>query len=143
MNIEENSNLETEDQLTEDQIDLQLFYYNIIRVTDNPFLTDQEQEYFLTQIKYKRNCISYYAEQLHYFRPILLESLVNIYFNPEISQLIQILETSTNKRRLINVLRTLLCKHIRSQFPYGDNHTQLMNTFINNQNPEKANYIEF
>lgn len=109
---------------------LQQFYYNTIKAPDNNYTTEADHQSFLEQLISQRNCIQYHSRKLLYYRPVLKESLVKIYFHPEISMLIDIIQASSYKRRYCNILRFLLSKHIQLQFPHGDNHSSMMNAFL-------------
>ena len=101
-----------------------------MNVQNNCYTTDKDQHVFYETIKNRRSCIEFHSKRLKYYRPILRESLIKIYFNPEISFLLDIISNSSNPRKYHNLLRFSLNKQIQSQFPYGDNHTQMMNHFL-------------
>ena len=123
--------------------DLQTFYFDTIRVTDNSFITDQEHHDFYTQVCSRRDTIYYYSDLLAFYRPILLEALTKIYYHPEISTLLTIIPNSEHPRQHYNTLRFLLNKHIQSQFPYGDIHLQLVQSFISSIASNKTDIRHF
>ena len=114
----------------EQEPDLQIIYFDLMNVQNNCYTTDKDQHVFYETIKNRRSCIEFHSKRLKYYRPILRESLIKIYFNPEISFLLDIISNSSSPRKYHNILRFSLNKQIQSQFPYGDNHTQMMNHFL-------------
>ena len=111
-------------------IDLQQTYYLHLGVKDNPHISNDSLSQLTKCIIDRRDCIKHYHELLTWFRPVLAESLVMIYYNPAISMLLEILATSPEPRHFQLILRHLYCKVIQSQFPHGDNHINLMTHFI-------------
>jgi len=124
-------------------MNLQSTYFDIIHVENNPFLTNESLLQTRSQILHRRKCPKHYSTLLQSFRPVLFEHLVHIYFHPEITILMQLIIGMQDPRRYHIILKQILYRNIRTQFPYGDNHVQLMNAFINSTASKSLPFLEF
>ncbi len=124
-------------------MNLQTTYFDIIPFEDNPFISDEALLRTRSQILNRRKCIKHYSELLQLYRPILFEHLITIYYHPEITILMQIIIDHPSPRKFHMILRKILTRNIQSQFPYGDNHVQLMESFIDSISPSSIQFMEF
>lgn len=127
-------------------MDLQKFYYEIS--FQNPTIcwpknshhenlslhhSDPTKKAYELILK-RRTLIRSYSNELSFFRPVLLESLTKIYFHPEISSLLTLVKTEPFikdfPKKLFVMFSGIMITNIHREFPFGDNHDELMNQFI-------------
>ena len=113
-------------------MDIQMVYYDNIPYIDNPRILDEECKRDITKVNNRRDCIQKYAEFFQYYKPCLFLNLINIYFNPEVTVLLEKIKIMPDyKRKYYLILKTVLDKHRSIQFPNGDISSKLVKDFIN------------
>ena len=112
-------------------MDIQLRYFESIPIIDLPAISDSDYQKTTSKIQSRRECIKLYIEYFRYHKPCLLDSLIQIYFHPEISILLSLLQgMSTYIRKYHIILKTILDRQRHAQFPFGDIHSQLVTDFL-------------
>jgi hypothetical protein len=124
-------------------MNLQSIYFEIIQVEDNPYLTEDILAHTCSLVLQRRKCIQHYSLQLKDFRPVLFEHLINIYYHPEVTLLLQLIIGMPHPRKYYLTLRHILAHNIQKQFPYGDTHVKLMANFIHSVASKSLPFHDF
>lgn len=112
------------------EINLKYKYFEIQKVS-NTDASDFDLLKTRRRIRDRRAALRYHAKDLNSIKPCLFENMINIYFHPEISLLIELLDSLPKYDRKFHLLlQRIFSMKVKEQFPKGDIHSELMSTFI-------------